>query len=51
MKKIPKLVGGTYKVNERIGGGSFGEIYSATNTLTKQDVAIKFVFPSITLRN
>lgn len=41
--KVPRLVAGMYKVGERLGGGSFGEIYAATNVLTSQDVAIKFV--------
>ena len=40
---IPKLVCGSYKVGERLGGGSFGEIYKATNVTTGQEVAIKFV--------
>lgn len=34
-------VGGNYRLKKRIGGGSFGEIYSGENMTTKQPVAIK----------
>ncbi len=41
--KLPKTVAGMYKVTERLGAGSFGEIYKGKSLLTNEDVAIKFV--------
>ena len=37
------LVGPFYKLGERIGSGSFGQIYYGTNTNTGEEVAIKLV--------
>lgn len=34
-------VGSKYRLKKRIGAGSFGEIYSGENTVTKEEVAIK----------
>jgi len=42
-KVVPSLVHNTYKVFERIGGGSFGEIYKAIDIRNNTSVAIKFV--------
>jgi len=42
--KIPKQIAGTYKLLERLGGGSFGEIFKAKHITTGQEVAVKFVF-------
>lgn len=41
--KINKIVGGHYKVSDRIGAGSFGEIFRGVHTSTSEEVAIKFV--------
>ena len=41
--KVPKMVAGMYKLSEKIGGGSFGEIYKAINICTGQEVAVKLV--------
>jgi serine/threonine protein kinase len=41
--KVPKIIGNHYKVKERIGGGSFGEIYKGQHISTNEEVAIKFV--------
>jgi casein kinase 1 len=35
------IIGGNYKLGAKIGFGSFGQIYSAVNIKTQQDVAIK----------
>jgi len=35
------IIGGTYKLGSKIGFGSFGQIYSAVNLKTQQEVAIK----------
>lgn len=42
-ENITKFVAGMYKVTERLGGGSFGEIYKARNIITGEEVAAKFV--------
>lgn len=42
-KVVPSLVHDRYRIIERIGGGSFGEIYKATDTQRNKPVAIKFV--------
>lgn len=39
---MQRFIGGRFKCVERIGGGSFGEIYSGVDTKTKKSVAIKF---------
>lgn len=37
----PIVGGGKYRINERIGGGSFGEVHKGTELETKQKVAVK----------
>jgi predicted Ser/Thr protein kinase len=43
--KIPPncVVGGKFKIhtNQKLGSGSFGEIYRGTNLETKEEVAVK----------
>ena len=34
-------VGGRYRLGRKIGSGSFGEIYIATNVQTNEEVAVK----------
>ena len=41
------VVGVHYRVGKKIGEGSFGVIFEGTNLLNNQQVAIKFVSPSI----
>ena len=41
------VVGVHYRVGKKIGEGSFGVIFEGTNLLNNQQVAIKFVEPSI----
>jgi serine/threonine protein kinase len=36
------IVANKYKINQEIGKGSFGKIYSAVNLVNGQDLAIKF---------
>ena len=43
--KVGKLIGGHFRILDRIGGGSFGEIYRGRNICTAEDVAIKLVLP------
>ncbi|KAG8759974.1 casein kinase I [Serendipita sp. 396] len=38
----PNIVGNYYKVNKKIGEGSFGVIFAGTNLLNSSEVAIKF---------
>jgi Serine/threonine protein kinase len=39
---IPSLTfGGVYKITQKIGGGSFGQIYLGIQTETNEEVAIK----------
>lgn len=35
------IINSTYKLGTKLGSGSFGKIYSATNIKTKQEVAVK----------
>jgi len=39
-----RYVGGVYKLQEKIGEGTFGEIYKGINERTQERVAIKIVF-------
>ncbi|KNE68922.1 CK1/CK1/CK1-D protein kinase [Allomyces macrogynus ATCC 38327] len=41
------LIGNKYRLGRRIGGGSFGEIYLATNILNGEEVAVKLENPQI----
>jgi serine/threonine protein kinase len=41
------VVGVHYRVGKKIGEGSFGVIFEGTNLLNNQQVAIKFVRPSL----
>ncbi|KNE69454.1 CK1/CK1/CK1-D protein kinase [Allomyces macrogynus ATCC 38327] len=40
-------IGNKYRLGRRIGGGSFGEIYLATNILNGEEVAVKLENPQI----
>ncbi|KNE68920.1 hypothetical protein AMAG_13556 [Allomyces macrogynus ATCC 38327] len=42
-----KSIGNKYRLGRRIGGGSFGEIYLATNILNGEEVAVKLENPQI----
>jgi serine/threonine protein kinase len=44
------VVGVHYRVGKKIGEGSFGVIFEGTNLLNNQQVAIKFVRPSLSPR-
>jgi len=37
------VIGGSYRLGKRIGGGSFGEIFLGIDTNTGEEVAIKIV--------
>ncbi|KAA6381023.1 MAG: putative Casein kinase I [Streblomastix strix] len=41
MSKVPSIVGGHYKLGEKIGAGSFGDIYRGTLSGTEEEYAIK----------
>ena len=41
--KLFKIVGGAYQVLEKLGAGSFGEIYKGKNVSNNELVALKFV--------
>jgi len=45
------IIAGRYKLGEKIGKGSFGEIYSATQFDTNKKIALKFVMLVNTNRN
>jgi serine/threonine protein kinase len=38
---MDRVIGGRFRLRERIGAGSFGEIYAAENTRTGRRVAVK----------
>ncbi|MCA9527126.1 MAG: serine/threonine protein kinase, partial [Myxococcales bacterium] len=40
----PRIVGGRYRLEERLGAGSMGEVWSARHVVTKQEVAVKLLF-------
>ena len=39
--EINGLIGNRYQIEEKIGAGSFGKIYSGNDVQTKEKVAIK----------
>ena len=41
--KTGTIVAGGYRIIEKIGSGSFGEIYKARHLATNEEVAVKFV--------
>eukprot|EP00831_Metopus_contortus_P061317 TRINITY_DN5315_c0_g1_i2.p3 TRINITY_DN5315_c0_g1~~TRINITY_DN5315_c0_g1_i2.p3 ORF type:complete len:228 (-),score=28.44 TRINITY_DN5315_c0_g1_i2:48-731(-) len=41
-ERIGRIVGGKYRILERIGGGSFGEIFKGKHLSSGDDVAVKF---------
>ncbi len=43
------LIGHSYQMGERIGSGSFGQIYAGVDLRSGEEVAIKLVLPSISL--
>lgn len=44
------VVGVHYRVGKKIGEGSFGVIFEGTNLLNNQQVAIKFVRGSLSMK-
>ena len=40
---INALINGRYKLNEKIGSGAFGEVYSGHDIVSNEEVAIKIV--------
>ena len=42
---VGALIGGKYKLVERIGQGGMGAVFAARNTLTGKRVAIKWLLP------
>lgn len=43
MAYIGKEIAGQYKILQKLGKGSFGEIFKGVNTSTNEEVAIKLV--------
>ena len=41
--KLNKIVAGGYRIIEKLGSGSFGEIYKGRHVSSNEEVAIKFV--------
>ena len=39
-----KIAGGLYKAHEKIGEGTFGEIFKGINERTQEHIAIKIVY-------
>ena len=48
--KVFKIVGGVYQIIEKLGAGSFGEIYKGRNITNNEEVALKLVYITIILR-
>ena len=42
-----KIVAGKYRLNLPLGSGGMAEVWSATNTFTERQVAIKFMSPQV----
>lgn len=42
-----KIVAGKYRLNQLLGSGGMAEVWSATNTFTDRQVAIKFMHPQV----
>ena len=46
--KIGHVMAGRYRLDERIGSGTFGAVYRAQHLDLQQDVAVKILMPSVT---
>ena len=42
-----KIVVGKYRLNQLLGTGGMAEVWSATNTFTERQIAIKFMNPQV----
>ena len=42
-----KVVAGKYRLNQLLGSGGMAEVWSATNTFTERQLAIKFMSPQV----